>query len=164
VTTVEEYAARPRDQRIHRLTLTAEELHALVQRADPDVFARRPGPKDWAPVEIVGHLRDTEEWFLLRCRMALESHEPPFPRNNPDRWAIDRQYLRHDLFEALAAFQRSRDEMIALFRSLSGDAWERAGVHLDGRGRRTIDQFLTVTAWHDDNHLDQLARAMAGRP
>lgn len=25
------------------------------------------------------------------------------------------------------------------------------------------DELLTVMAWHDDNHLDQLARALEGR-
>ena len=43
-------------------------------------------------------------------------------------------------------------------------AWERAGHQVDSRGRRTIDDFLTVMAWHDENHLAQLARALAGRP
>jgi hypothetical protein len=34
---------------------------------------------------------------------------------------------------------------------------------VDSRGRRSIDEFLTVIAWHDDNHLDQLRRAVEGR-
>jgi hypothetical protein len=35
---------------------------------------------------------------------------------------------------------------------------------VDSRGRRTVDDFLTVMAWHDENHLAQLARALTGRP
>jgi hypothetical protein len=27
----------------------------------------------------------------------------------------------------------------------------------------TIDTFLTLMAWHDDNHLDQLRRALEGK-
>jgi hypothetical protein len=27
----------------------------------------------------------------------------------------------------------------------------------------TIDMFLTLMAWHDDNHLDQLKRALEGK-
>jgi hypothetical protein len=27
----------------------------------------------------------------------------------------------------------------------------------------TLDFFLTLMAWHDDNHLDQLRRALAGK-
>jgi hypothetical protein len=34
---------------------------------------------------------------------------------------------------------------------------------VDSRGRRTVEDFLTVMAWHDENHLAQLVRAVAGR-
>jgi hypothetical protein len=60
--------------------------------------------------------------------------------------------------------RRRRDEMRALFAELPDDAWTRGGVHTDSRGRRTLDELLTVMAWHDDNHLDQLRRALDGRP
>jgi len=29
--------------------------------------------------------------------------------------------------------------------------------------RFTLDDFATLMAWHDDNHLDQLKRALEGR-
>jgi hypothetical protein len=62
------------------------------------------------------------------------------------------------------SFRAWREEAIALFRSLPDDAWVRGGVHTDSRGRRTLDEFLSVMAWHDDNHLDQLTRALDRRP
>jgi hypothetical protein len=96
--------------------------------------------------------------------MILAMDGPCFPRTNPDRWARERQYLRHDAGEAVQSFRRWRDEALALFRSLRDAGWVRAGVHVDSRGRRTIDEFLSVMAWHDDNHLDQLLRALDGRP
>jgi len=39
---------------------------------------------------------------------------------------------------------------------------QRAGIR--GDRRITIDEFVSVMAWHDDNHLDQLKRALEGRP
>jgi hypothetical protein len=36
-------------------------------------------------------------------------------------------------------------------------------VQMDSRGRRTLDDFLAVMAWHDPNHIDQLCRALEGR-
>ena len=54
--------------------------------------------------------------------------------------------------------------MYAMLSTLGPDGWSRAGVHADSRGRRTIEEFLSVMAWHDDNHLDQLRRALDGRP
>ena len=190
---VEQYAALPRSRRLRRLALTADQLQAAIARpaavedsaarpavarpaavedsavtttaiADSAVLSRRPAPHAWAPVEIVCHLRDTEEWFLTRCRWAIAMDAPVFPRNNPDRWAEERQYLRHDCRVALQSFRRWREESLEFFASLSESAWARGGVHLDSRGRRTIDEFLSITAWHDDNHLDQLVRALDGRP
>ena len=33
-----------------------------------------------------------------------------------------------------------------------------------GPRRVTIDMFVALMAWHDDNHLEQLTRAVEGRP
>jgi hypothetical protein len=47
-------------------------------------------------------------------------------------------------------------------RKLEPDQWTRGGIH-PVRGRFTLDDFATLMAWHDDNHLDQLRRALEGR-
>jgi len=166
MTSVEEYATQTRSRRLRRLALTAEQLQAAIEdsAARAGSLARRPAAGAWAPVEVICHLRDSEEWFLTRCRFILEMAEPAFPRNNPDRWATERQYLRNDALVALQSFGRWRDESLAFFAALSDTDWDRGGVHLDSRGRRTIDEFLSIMAWHDDNHLDQLRRALDGRP
>lgn len=161
--TIEEYAQRPRQERLARVARTAGELGAAVQGADAPALARRPDAKNWAPVEVLCHLRDNEEWFLERMKLVVAMHEPRFVATNPDRWASDRQYLTNDAAVALAAFTRRREETLAFLGALGPDDWSRAGVHADSRGRRTIDEFLSVMAWHDDNHLDQLRRALAGR-
>jgi hypothetical protein len=161
---VDGYSEQDRIARLRRLELTADQLRDAVRAHGAKPLTRRPAPEAWAPVEVLCHLRDSEEWFVMRCRMVLAMDEPCFPRSNPDRWARERQYLRHDAGEAIAAFRRWRGEALALFRSLADDAWRRGGVHLDSRGRRTLDEFLAVMAWHDDNHLDQLVRALDGRP
>lgn len=162
--TVEAYAAMPREARVRRLARTADELADALQGRGAVDLARRPAPTAWAPVEVVCHLRDSEEWFLARCRMILAMDEPRFPRTNPDRWATERQYLRHDTAEAAATFRHARAETCDFFTALAAGAWSRGGVHTDSRGRRTLDEFLSIMAWHDDNHLDQLVRALDGRP
>ena len=55
-------------------------------------------------------------------------------------------------------------ETLQLLDELLPADWERAGYQVDSRGRRTVDDFLTVMAWHDENHLAQLARALAQQP
>jgi hypothetical protein len=161
---IDEYARRPREARLARIARTPDELTDAVRGADSARLARRPARTSWAPTEVLCHLRDNEEWFLERMRFIVAMDLPWFVATNPDRWADERQYRTNDGALALAAFVRRRRETLELLRGLQPDAWERAGMHVDSRGRRTIDEFLSVMAWHDDNHLDQLRRALDGRP
>ncbi|HYR39583.1 MAG TPA: DinB family protein [Methylomirabilota bacterium] len=159
---MEEWRQAPRAERLARLALTGDELARAIAGQDLQRLTRRPDPVNWAPVEVLCHLRDTEESFLQRFRLALIMDEPRFPTTNPNRWAAERQYLRHHAGQALESFTRRRAETLALLRGLSDPEWERAGVQMDSRGRRTLDDFLGVMAWHDPNHLDQLCRALEG--
>ena len=145
------------------MATTASELTARLSCARTTMLARRPAPDAWAPVEIVCHLRDLEESFHERLTLILTTDEPRFPTTSPNRWALERQYLRHDAHDAARAFARRRAETLTLLRGVDDAAWTRGGWQLDSRGRRTVDDFLTLIAWHDDNHLDQLARALEGR-
>jgi len=44
----------------------------------------------------------------------------------------------------------------------SFQVWRRGGIH-PRRGRMTVGDFVTDMACHDDNHLDQLRRALDGK-
>ena len=160
---MEEYAKQPREQRIQRLTKTADELAAAIKGQSEAVLARRPDAKNWAAKEIVCHLRDAEEAFNSRFeQMMAMDVDPKLTGPNADRMAEERQYLRNDAGEALAAFRQRRQETVQFFGTLTPAQWDKGGVH-PVRGRISVDGFLTLMAWHDDNHLDQLKRALDGK-
>ena len=162
--TMEEYAKQPTPERLARLERTADDLVGALRGQTEAVLARRPDATNWAAKEVVCHLRDIEELFSNRFELILAMDEPKLPGfGPPDRWAEERQYLCNDAQQALAAFHRRREETLAFLRKLAPEQWQRAGVHAT-RGRITLDEFLTLMAWHDDNHLDQLQRALAGKP
>jgi hypothetical protein len=160
---IAEWQRRPRAERLARLAVTPAELAAAITTTPATTLVRRPAADAWAPVEVVCHLRDLEESFQDRLTAMLATDEPRFATTNPDRWAEDRQYLRHDAHDAVRAFVRRRTETLTLLRGLAAHAWSRGGWQLDSRGRRTVDESLTLMAWHDENHLAQLARALDGR-
>jgi len=160
--TMEEYAKQPREQRLKRLERTADELAGAISGQSDAALARRPDAKNWAPKEVVCHLRDTEELFKARFDTILATDNPPIAPPDPDRWAEERQYLRNDAGEAAGAFRRRREETLAFMKKLASGDWERGGTH-PVRGKVTLDAFLTLMAWHDDNHLDQLRRALEGK-
>lgn len=122
--TIEEYAWLPREQRIARLALTPDQLAEAVRGRSAAELARRPDATNWASVEVLCHLRDTEESFLDRYREVMAMDEPRFVRSNPNRWAEERQYLANDAAQALAAFSRRRGETIEFVHALAPGDWE----------------------------------------
>jgi uncharacterized damage-inducible protein DinB len=160
--TMEEVAKQPREQRLGRMHRTADDLAAAVKGKGDAELSRRPDAKNWAAKEVICHLRDTEELFLERFQTIMSNEEPKLGGPQPDRWAEERQYLRNEAGAALAAFRKRREDSLAFLKNLAPADWERAGVS-PTRGRITIEQFVSLMAWHDDNHLDQLRRALEGR-
>ena len=171
------------ETRLRRLEQTPAELErAIAGKPDAEV-GRRPDAHNWSAKEIVCHLRDVEELFQIRFHTVLALDEPrilvlgagaddlaawriggPIGHPlDPERWAEERQYSRNDTQEALAAFARRRAEVLTLLRPLSPVEWQRAGIHLR-RGRLTLGDWVASLAAHDENHLDQLHRALDGRP
>lgn len=160
---IEEFAKLPLDERLSRLSRAADHLATAITGQPEAVLGRRPALKAWAAKEVICHLRDTEEGFMQRFQSIALTDEPKLFAPDPDRWADERQYLRNDAVEALHAFRRRREESLAYLRGLSPQQLQRAGVH-PIRGRFTVADFVTLMAWHDENHLDQLRRALRGEP
>jgi hypothetical protein len=97
--------------------------------------------------------KNPEEWGLAGGELPVD----------PDRWAEERQYARADAVAALAAFRRRREDSLAFLERLTPDQWRRGCLH-PTLGRLTFADWTALLAGHDDNHLAQLTRALAGRP
>jgi len=152
------------DERLARMARMPDQVAAALEGRHEAALRRRPAPQAWAPTEIVCHLRDTEELFGARVATILENDEPALPDAGPaERWARERQYARHDPAVALRHFRRRRGESLEALIALPPADWQRGGEH-PSRGRLSIDMLVAHMAWHDDNHLQQLTRALEGRP
>jgi len=150
-------------EQMERLRRTADDLAAALKGMPEAIVAKRPAEKAWAAKEVVCHLRDVEELWMNRFQTILANDEPKLLPIDPDAWALDRQYLKNDAADALASFRRRRRETLEFLGTLKPEQWERAGLH-SSRGRLTVRDFVAFMAWHDDNHLDQLKRALDGKP
>jgi hypothetical protein len=151
------------EEQLARMDRTADDFAAALTGVPEAALTKRPDGKNWCALEVVCHVRDTEESFLARFQTIVTMDEPKFLPVEPDRWAEERQYLRNDVREALAAFRTRRVETVRFLRGLPPAQLDRGGMHAT-RGRMTIRDFVGLMAWHDDNHLDQLKRALAGQP
>ena len=160
--TQDDVAKMAKEERLTRLAAAATTLTSTIAGHGDGVLARRPDAKNWAPKEVVCHLRDTEELFMLRFQEMIAMEEPKLLSGaDADRWAEERQYLRNDTVLALGAFRKRREESLTLLKGLTDAQWQRGGVHAV-RGRITINDFLNLMVWHDDNHLEQIRRGLRG--
>jgi len=177
-----EYAQQPVAGCVDRMRRTCAEIAAAIAGRTEAALARRPAEASWAAVEVICHLRDIEELFLLRFRTMLAMDEPRFlvlgemPHDraawgiaegdamplDPDRWAEERQYLRAEPRRALAALVRRREETLAFLDRLAPPQWHRGSEHAT-LGRMTIADWVALVAAHDDKHLGQIRRALEGR-
>lgn len=177
-----QYLAQPLEERLRRMERTPDEVEALIREHSDAQLSRRPGPKNWAAKEVICHLRDIEELFILRFHMMLGTEEPTFlvlgelppePQRwgiggpigmplDPDRWATERQYLRSDAGEAATALRRRREETLAFLGRLTAVQWQRGSVHVT-LGRMTFGDWTALVAAHDDVHIGQMQRALVGR-
>jgi DinB superfamily len=159
---VETWFGRSADERLARLARTPDQVAVALDGRRGAALRRRPAAAAWAPTEIVCHLRDTEELFGQRVTAILAGDEPVLPAaGSPDDWARERDYAHQDATQALAQFRRRRGESLETLIALPLSDWQRGGEH-PARGRLTIDMLVAHMAWHDDNHLAQLARALEG--
>jgi uncharacterized damage-inducible protein DinB len=151
------------EQRLERLQRSADDFAAAIEGRDDAAVSRRPDARNWSAKEVVCHLRDSEALFLQCLEAMVRLDEPEFGQpDHADRWAEERQYLRNDTAHALGVFRRHREATLAFLRAQRAEDWQRGGG-FGSLGRFTVDYLLAVIAWHDDDHLDQLRRALEGR-
>ncbi len=147
---------------ISQLEKAPDNYAAALEGASSEVLKRRPDAKNWAPVELVCHIRDVEESYLGRIKTVLAVENFKFQTADADRWAEERQYLRNDAFEALSAFRNRRKETIEFIKTLKPEDLERTGVH-PRLGPRKIRQLIEGLIGHDADHLNQLKRSLEGK-
>jgi hypothetical protein len=135
-------------------------LDALAGDLDPAITRTRPAHDEWAPVEILCHLRDEEtEDFGARVRVVVEGGRR-FAPNDPERLAIERRYLDDDGPGALAAFHERRVDSLAFLAGLAPERLSGAAERPNGGALSGLD---LLAAWvaHDRLHVAQLAATLA---
>jgi len=141
------------------LARTPDVLAGLVGGLDAAGWRARPAPAEWAPVEIVCHLRDEEvEDFGARVRVIVEGGER-FTPIDPERWAVDRSYLEDDGPRALAAFCERRGASLAYLDTIE-PARLLAARPLGRTGPLSGPDVVAAWVAHDRLHLAQLAATL----
>ena len=132
-------------------------LRRLVRNLPDEAIRRRPAEGEWAIVEVVAHLADTEERTLGRTIRMLSEEEPFLEPYDPDALALERVDLGMDISAELDRFESLRVEQESLLAGLGDGGWESVGAHGE-HGRITVQQLAAHTAGEDADHFAQIAR------
>lgn len=135
-------------------------LDALLEDLDEALWRARPLPNEWAPVEIVCHLRDEEaEDFGARVRVVVDGGTAFVPID-PEKWAVDRRYRADDPPAALALLKRRRAENLAFLAAVDAKRLTH-DVELSRAGRLSGLDLLAAWVTHDRLHVTQLVASLA---
>ncbi len=135
-------------------------LDTMLGDLDEVTARERPAPGEWAPIEILCHLRDEEtEDFGARLRVVVNGR-PPFAPIDPERWVEERRYREAELDQVLRDF---RDRRVGSLDFLDSIAAERLRASAPHRQLGHLSGLDLLVAWvaHDRLHLQQLAGTLA---
>ncbi len=156
-------SAMPRYRRWQIMAMEKNMLnieHIVSTISDPAIFDKRDGGDGWNISEILGHLGDTDGYFLARARALVEGSEPPQSSGRSvDERVKDAGYADQD---AGALLRRWLEVSAAYHAYMAGmpeddeELWDRPGSGF------TLNDQLVLSAYHDLDHLHQIVKIIRG--
>jgi hypothetical protein len=134
---------------------------ALVAGLDDEAIRRRPAPGEWAIVEVVAHMADSDERAAERIDRILTEEVPDLPAFDQERLAVERHYIGLDLANELHRLEAGLHELAVRLEHLEDAGWRRSGRH-DEHGLMSVELYLSHVVAEDVDHLAQIARLRPG--
>jgi len=154
--------ATGRGFQIDQLHKTSQVLNTVVKgTSTQEATTFRDGGTGWTVLQVLGHLRDYEGVFMERFTLTNDqpTPEPALPNPNPDEWAAEHRYSEQDVRATYDDWDKRREATIAYLKGVDEAGWQRVGIH-PKRGRLMLEEQLSLFAWHDINHLEQITRIL----
>jgi hypothetical protein len=146
---------------INALRATPDTLTALLTGISHEqARSATGGDENWSVVEVLCHLRDTEDFSIQRVTLMRDQNNPDLQPFNQEKLAVERNYAAEDMHAALFTFIRSRRQLVAILEGLPAESWERSGNHLEA-GQIDIFSYFIHIAAHDAIHCAQIARQLS---
>jgi FMN phosphatase YigB (HAD superfamily) len=137
------------------MSSTPAVLQSLTAFVSDSAWPHKPIADEWALVEVICHLRDTErEIHQMQLNTLMEESEPFIPRPDGSVWAKERNYLGEDGFAALQDFTSARMETLAKLKGINDAMWKQKARHAIF-GPTHFQEVIGFMADHDRMHIQQ---------
>ena len=139
---------------------TPADISLLLSEIPISAVTNKYGPDEFSVLENVCHLRDIEvEGYAIRIKRILEEENPFLADIDGSRLAIERDYNRQNLKEALATFTSARRSNLALLEKATPAELARTG-DLEMTGLISLRRLVEMMCDHDEGHLEDLDRLL----
>jgi uncharacterized damage-inducible protein DinB len=137
-------------------------LTQLVRGLSESEVRWRSGQNEWAIIEVVAHMADTDERALGRLRRMLNEDDPYLPGFDHEALARERRYIEMDLADEVRRYAQGRHNHLRELDTLDASAWTRPGRH-EVHGTVTVELYEAHVANEDIDHLAQISRLIGAK-
>jgi hypothetical protein len=143
------------DDLIARVRATPAALRGMLRGQPAERLTTRAEAGEWAPIDVVVHIRASSAIVAPRIMQALVRERPAFQSLDEVEWARLLALPEMPLDAQLTAFQLERAELTAILMKLDASQWQRAGVH-EQRGEQSVRDICAQLAEHEEEHIAHL--------
>ena len=154
--------ARPRTpaQVAPRMLGNLGALFGLVAEMDPLLWNVHPDAQEWSPLELICHLRDSEQTVQRPRLLRILQEDNPFIAQPPPPFGPgERDLSDEDGNAALHEFAAERAKTLDFLAGLGSSDWERPARH-SIFGPTSLLEMVHFTARHDRLHISQLCQTI----
>jgi DinB superfamily len=124
-------------------------MQLFAGRSERDGNFRYAADK-WTVKEVLGHLSDSERIFTYRALRIARDDKTPMEGFEQDDYVHSGGFNERPLASLVEEFAYVRSASLALFRSLSPDAWMRRGIA--NKNEVSVRALAFITAGHELHH------------
>lgn len=135
-------------------------IRSVVTEHDAATLRARPHPGKWTPLEVIGHLVDTEWVYGYRIRLILCEDRPTILGMDQDLWVVGQRHNEREPRELAEQYALLRETNLRVWRAMGPAELARVGRHNE-RGEESLRLMLKMEAGHDLSHIDQITRYIA---
>ena len=117
------------------------------------------GPGKWTIRQLLHHITDADSVLYDRIRRAIAGPKPVVWAFDQDRWASSLDYNTFPLAINKAIYTSVRDGIIYLASQHYEGGTEKLFIHSE-TGLRSLKHEFDKVVWHNQRHLDQIAKAL----
>jgi len=144
-------AAVPEGDILRRLADQAEELTDVFTAIPENRLDFRYAPGKWNPLEIIGHLCDTERIMAYRALRIARGDTTPLPGFDENRYVEAADFRLRGRPSLVQELRSVREASLTLLRSLPVEAWPRTGV--SNGAPVTVRALAWIIAGHATHHV-----------